>query len=58
MDSLLRGAFDLHVHCSPDVVPRAQDVYDLAKAASDAGMAGVGLKVTSSAGVWKVRLLP
>ncbi len=52
MDSLLRGAFDLHVHCSPDVVPRAQDVFDLARAASEARMAGVGLKdhITSTVG--------
>ncbi len=41
---MLRGAYDLHVHCSPDVVPRAQDLVDLAIAAKDAGMAGVGLK--------------
>jgi len=44
MESLLDGAYDLHVHCSPGVVPRAQDVFDLAKAANRAGMAGVGLK--------------
>lgn len=44
MDSLLEDAYDLHVHCSPDVVPRAQDAYDLARAASRAGMAGIGLK--------------
>jgi len=42
--SLLLGAYDLHVHCSPDVVPRAQDLVDLATAAHRAGMAGVGLK--------------
>jgi hypothetical protein len=41
---LLRGAFDLHVHCSPDVVPRAQDFLSLAHAAQAAGMAGIGLK--------------
>lgn len=52
MRELLRDAFDLHVHCSPDVVPRAQDVFDLAQAASEAGMAGVGLKdhTTSTVG--------
>ena len=44
MRSLPKGAYDLHVHCSPDVVRRSQDFFDLAKAASDAGMAGVGLK--------------
>ncbi|MEM9369143.1 MAG: DUF6282 family protein [Planctomycetota bacterium] len=52
MDSLLRGAFDLHVHCSPDVVPRAQDMFDLARAASESRMAGIGLKdhTTSTVG--------
>lgn len=52
MESLLKDAYDLHVHCSPDVVPRSQDVFDLARAASDAGMAGVGLKdhTTSTVG--------
>lgn len=52
MDSLLRGACDFHVHCSPDVVPRAQDVMELAKAAADAGMAAIGLKdhTTSTVG--------
>ena len=50
--SLLQDAYDLHVHCSPDVVPRAQDVFDLARAASESGMAGVGLKdhTTSTVG--------
>ena len=52
MEHLLKDAFDLHVHCSPDVVPRAQDIYDLARAAAEAGMAGVGLKdhTTSTVG--------
>ena len=52
MQSLLKEAYDLHVHCSPDVVPRAQDIYDLAVAASEAGMAGIGLKdhTTSTVG--------
>ena len=42
--NLLRGACDFHVHCSPDVVPRAQDVVDLAEAAHQAGMGAIGLK--------------
>lgn len=52
MDSLLKGAYDLHVHCSPDVVSRSQDVFDLARAASDAEMAGIALKdhTTSTVG--------
>ena len=49
---LLKDAYDLHVHCSPDVVSRAQDVYDLASAAARAKMAGIGLKdhTTSTVG--------
>lgn len=52
MEPLLKGAYDLHVHCSPDVVRRAQDAYDLALAAHAAGMAGIGLKdhTTSTVG--------
>lgn len=52
MKTLLRGAYDLHLHCSPDVVPRAQDLYDLAIAAEAAEMAGIGLKdhTTSTVG--------
>ena len=51
-DSVLNGAYDLHVHCTPDVVARAQDAFDLARAASDAGMAGIGMKdhTTSTVG--------
>lgn len=49
---MLKDAYDLHVHCSPDVVPRSQDMVDLARAASEAGMAGIGLKdhTTSTVG--------
>ncbi len=41
---LLRGAYDIHIHCSPDVIPRAQDLVDLAADAHEAGMAGIVLK--------------
>lgn len=41
---ILAGAYDLHVHCSPDAVPRAQSAWELAQDASSAGLAGVGLK--------------
>lgn len=52
MDSLLKDAYDLHVHCAPDVISRSQDVFDLARSASESGMAGVGLKdhTTSTVG--------
>lgn len=44
MSKLLQGAYDLHVHAAPDVVPRKQDIVELAKAAHRAGMAGIALK--------------
>lgn len=43
-DLLLAGAYDLHVHPAPDVPPRSQNVYELARDAAAVGMAGVGLK--------------
>ncbi|QDU88558.1 hypothetical protein Pla175_19360 [Pirellulimonas nuda] len=48
----LVGAFDIHLHCAPDVTARAQDFMDLAQHASRLGMAGIGLKdhVTSTVG--------
>jgi hypothetical protein len=50
--SLLRGAYDIHVHAAPDVIPRAQDLLELAAAAQEAGMAGMVIKdhTTSTAG--------
>ena len=50
--SLLRGAYDLHVHSAPDVIPRSQDPLGLRKAALRAGMAGMLIKdhTTSTAG--------
>ena len=32
-DALLEGAYDIHVHALPDVIPRAMDVIQIAKAA-------------------------
>ncbi len=43
-DALLEGAYDIHVHASPDVVPRAMDVIQIAKAAIEKKMAGLLLK--------------
>jgi hypothetical protein len=43
-DELLSGAYDLHVHAGPDVVPRRQDLVDLARSAAQARMAGIVLK--------------
>ena len=41
---LLEGAYDIHVHASPDVVPRAMDVIQIAKAAVEQRMAGLLIK--------------
>ena len=43
-DALLEGAYDIHVHASPDVIPRAMDVIQIAKAAIEKKMAGLLLK--------------
>ena len=57
MEPLLTGAYDLHVHCSPDVVPRAQDAFDLASDAQAAGMAGIGLKDHTTSTVGRCHIL-
>ena len=44
IEKLLEGAYDLHIHAVPDVVPRAQTLPELAKAAARVGMAGVLIK--------------
>jgi hypothetical protein len=44
IESLLQGAYDLHVHIAPDVVPRIQDGTDLAYEAQQAGLAGMLIK--------------
>lgn len=41
---LLEGSYDCHVHYGPDVVSRAQDVFDLARDAEEVGMVGVVMK--------------
>jgi hypothetical protein len=48
-----KGAYDIHVHCSPDVIKRAQYPTELAKAAFESGMAGIGIKnhTTSTVGI-------
>ncbi len=44
IEKLLEGAFDLHVHAAPDVVPRAQTLPELAREAARYGMAGLLIK--------------
>ena len=51
--SLLFGAYDIHIHASPDVIARAQDWPSLARDAHDAGLAGLVVKdhTASTAGL-------
>lgn len=42
--NILHGAYDLHVHAEPDVVPRARNLKEIAAAASRRSMAGILLK--------------
>jgi hypothetical protein len=44
IEKLVEGAYDLHIHAAPDVVPRAQTLPELAKATVRVGMAGLLIK--------------
>lgn len=44
MDELLKGAYDLHIHTSPDVSPRKCSDLEAARRMLDAGMAGGAVK--------------
>lgn len=44
MDNILNGAYDLHVHTSPDVVPRKCSDIELGRRLTAAGMAGCAIK--------------
>ena len=44
MNDLLKGVYDLHVHTSPDVVPRKCSDLELAARLTDSGMAGCAIK--------------
>ena len=41
---LLENGYDIHVHASPDVIPRALDLAQLCSEAEDAGMVGILIK--------------
>jgi len=41
---LLQGAIDIHVHCGPDLYPRIQDAFELARAAREAGLRALCIK--------------
>ena len=51
-DALLEGAYDIHVHALPDVIPRAMDVIQIARAAVEQKMSGLLFKdhTTSTTG--------
>ena len=57
IESLLVGAYDLHVHVAPDVVPRAQDWLELGEAAQAAGLAGMVLKDHTGSTAGQAQLL-
>jgi hypothetical protein len=42
--NLLKGAYDLHVHSAPDVLPRMMDDIEMAQRIIASGMAGYAIK--------------
>ena len=44
MNNILQGAYDLHIHTAPDIVPRKCDDLELAKRMSASGMKGFAIK--------------
>lgn len=44
MKELLKGAYDLHIHSSPDVLPRKMNDFELAERYIESGMKGFALK--------------
>lgn len=54
---LLNGAYDIHVHSSPDLIPRSNDPLILLKEARKAKMAGILLKDHTTATVGRTYVL-
>mgnify|MGYP000423500525 CR=1 FL=1 len=46
MRELLNGVYDLHIHTSPDVVPRKYSDLELARRLAERGMAGCASSAT------------
>lgn len=44
MDDLLKNAYDLHIHCGPDIIPRSVTALDMAERAIKRGMRGFAIK--------------
>lgn len=43
-DSIITGAYDLHIHSAPDLLPRKMDDIDMAQRIINCGMAGYAIK--------------
>jgi len=54
---LLNGAYDIHIHAAPDLIPRAMDLRQLCLEAERAGMAGILLKDHCTSTVGRVAAL-
>lgn len=55
--SFLKDAYDIHVHASPDIIPRAMDLGQLRQEAEKAGMAGILIKDHCTSTVGRVAAL-
>lgn len=44
MEELLRNAYDLHIHCGPDIIPRSVTALEMANRAVKRGMRGFAIK--------------
>jgi len=44
MNNLIKGAYDLHIHSAPDVLPRKMDDIEMAQRIIESGMAGYAIK--------------
>ena len=44
VNSIIDGAYDLHIHAGPDIVPRQNDILEVVQEANSCGMRGLGFK--------------
>jgi predicted peroxiredoxin len=44
LDEVLRGVVDIHIHAGPEVIPRKQDIFEVAREARDRGMKAIVCK--------------
>jgi hypothetical protein len=56
-EDIVQGAFEMHVHCSPDIVPRKTTDAELVRAAAEAGMGGLLIKSHTGSTVERACLL-